>query len=88
METSEKIPAGQHSWTIDVPARVGGYIEIQADSPSAGDRLTLKIKSNGKVINEQAEKLDGPLPAGTAFFVQAFYDDYSNAQKEAEEGAE
>ena len=85
LETYEKILAGPHSWTVDVPAHVGGYIELQADAPNSGDKLTLKIKSNGHVVNEQSEQLNGPLQSGTAFFVQAFYDDYSSAKAESEE---
>jgi hypothetical protein len=88
LETYEKIPAGPHSWTIDVPARVGGYIELGADAPNSGDKLTMKIKSNGHVVNEQSEQLNGVLQPGTAFFVQAFYDDYSNAKAETEENQE
>src|SRR6266481_631930 len=67
LETYEKIAAGARSWTIDVPAHVGGYIEIGADKPSPGDRLAMKVKSNGKLVNEQTEKLDQPLQSGYAF---------------------
>jgi len=85
LETYEKIAAGARSWTIDVPAHVGGYIEIGADKPSPGDRLAMKVKSNGKLVNEQTEKLDQPLQSGYAFFLQVHYDDYSNAGSEREE---
>jgi hypothetical protein len=88
MEAYEKIPAGLHSWTVDVPAQVGGYIELQADAPTSGDKLTMKIKSNGHLVNEQADQLNGPLQSGTAFFVQAFFDDYSNANAESGENHE
>jgi hypothetical protein len=85
VETYEKIAAGACSWTIDVPAHVGGYIEIGADKPGPGDRLAMKVKSNGKLVNEQTEKLDQPLQSGYAFFLQVHYDDYSNAGSESEE---
>ena len=89
LETYEKIPAGARSWTISVPARVGGYIEIEAEKPNSGDKLAMKVKSNGKIVDEQAEKLEGPLQAGTAFFLQVHFDDYSKADAEREEsGAE
>jgi len=84
LETYEKIPAGTRSWTISVPARVGGYIEIEADKPNPGDQLAMKVKSNGKIVDEQAEKLEGALQSGTAFFLQAHFDDYANANSEKE----
>ncbi len=45
----------------------------------------MKVKSNGKLVNEQTEKLDQPLQSGYAFFLQVHYDDYSNAGSEREE---
>jgi len=68
VETYEKIAAGTRSWTIDVPVHVGGYIEIGADKPSPGDRLAMKVKSNGRLVNEQTETLDQPLQSGYVFF--------------------
>ncbi|PYU56728.1 MAG: hypothetical protein DMG55_22790 [Acidobacteria bacterium] len=85
VETYEKIAAGTRSWTIDVPAHVGGDIEIGADKPSPGDRLAMKVKSNGRLVNEQTETLDQPLKSGYVFFLQVHYDDYSKAGSEREE---
>jgi len=84
LETYEKIAAGTRSWTIEVPAHVGGYIEIEAENPNPGNRLAMKVKSNGKLVDEQTEKLDQPLQSGHAFFLQVHYDDYSNAGSEKE----
>ncbi len=81
LETYEKIAAGARSY---VPAHVG-YIEIGADKPSPGDKLAMKVKSNGKLVTEQTEKLDQPLQSGYAFFLQVHYDDYSKAGSEREE---
>jgi len=83
LETYEKIPAGARSWTIDVPSQVGGYIEIQAENPNVGDRLSMRIRVDGKLIDEQIEKLDAALQPNTAFFLQDHFDDYSNAASEA-----
>lgn len=30
LDTYEKVAAGEHSWTVDVPATVGGNLEFQA----------------------------------------------------------
>ena len=47
MESWEKIPAGTRSWSIDLPPGVGGYIELGADHPNAGDTLTMRVRMNG-----------------------------------------
>jgi hypothetical protein len=79
LDSWEKIPAGTKSWSIDVPAGVGGYIELEADHPNVGDTVTMRVHVNGKLVDEQTDKLDQPLEPNTAFFVQDHYDDYSQA---------
>jgi hypothetical protein len=66
----EKIPAGPHTWSVDVPGGIGGYIELEADHPSPGDTLTQRIKMDGKEVDNQSGRLDSPLQPNTAFFVQ------------------
>lgn len=83
LESWEKIAPGGRSWSIAVPPHVGGYVEIEADSPKVGDRLSMRIRVDGKLIDEKMDKLDSPLPSGTVFAVQDHYDDYSNAGAEA-----
>ena len=84
VDSHEKIPAGPHSWTIDVPAGVGGYIELEADHPNPGDTLTMRVHMNGDLVDEQSDKLDSPLQPNTAFFVQDHFDDYSKAAEQTE----
>ena len=79
LETYEDVPAGKHSWTIAVPAQVGGYVELGADSPHPGDRLSWTIKVGGTAVDEQSDTLDRPLESGTAFFIQSYCDDYASA---------
>ena len=79
LNSYEKIPAGSRSWTIDVPAGVGGYIELEADDPKPGDRLTMRVHMNGNLVDEQSETLDQPLEPNTAFLLQDEFDDYSKA---------
>lgn len=77
METYEDVPAGSHSWSIDVPAGAGGYVELNAVEPKVGDRLTWKVSANGRVVSEQSETLGQPLEKNTAFFLQNYFADYS-----------
>jgi hypothetical protein len=85
LETWETIPPGSHSWSIDVSPGVGGYIEIEADHPSVGDKLTMHVKANGHAVDDQSEKLDSALQPGTAFFLQDHFQDYSKANEESGE---
>jgi len=77
LQSWEKIPAGAHSWTIDVPSGIGGYIELDADHPEPGATLTQRVSINGKETFNETDRLDSPLEPNTAFFVQVYYEDYS-----------
>ncbi len=76
LETYEDVPAGSHSWTIDVPARTGGYVELSAVDPKPGDKLSWKVSVNGSVVSEQAETLAQPLEENTGFFLQSYFAEY------------
>jgi hypothetical protein len=79
LDSWQKIPAGLRSWMIDVPAGVGGYIELDADQPKVGDTVTMRVGMNGQLVDKETSRLDQPLDANTAFFVQDHFDDYSAA---------
>lgn len=85
LEAWEKVPAGSHTWTVDIPTGIGGYVEFEADHPNAGDSLTQRIKINGKELDSQTDRLDGALQPNTAFFVQFHRDDFSSAEAAPEE---
>ena len=78
----EKIPAGSKSWSIDVPSGVGGYIELEAEKPKPGDKITMRVRMNGHIVDDQTDTLDKPLEPNTAFFVQDHFDDYSKAAEQ------
>ena len=77
LEAWTPVTAGTHTWTIEVPADAGGYIDLDAESPTVGDKLSWKILLNGKTVEEQTETLDEPLAEGYGFGLQSYYDDYS-----------
>ena len=85
VESWEKIPAGPHSWTVDIPSGIGGYIELEADHPNPGDTLTQRIRINGKEVDSQSDRLDSALQPNTAFFVQFHRDDFSSAEAERQD---
>jgi hypothetical protein len=79
VETHEDVSAGFHTWTIDLPANTGGYVELGAVKPNVGDKLSMKVLVNGKVAYEESSTLKEALQPNYAFFVQAHFEDYSRA---------
>jgi hypothetical protein len=88
VESSEKISAGTHHWTVDVPSGIGGYIELNADHPNPGDILNAGVKINGSEISHHTDKLERAPEPNAAFFVQFHYDDFSKATAEPEEATQ
>jgi hypothetical protein len=82
LETHEDVGPGHHSWAIDVPNGVGGYVELGAVDPQPGDELSWTLAVNGETVDEQSEALEEPLQKGYAFFIQTYFDDYATADFE------
>lgn len=82
LEAWTPIKAGTQIWTMSIPRGAGGYIELGAEDPKVGDKLSWKITLNGETIDEQSETLERPLESGYAFFLQSAYDDYSTMKQE------
>jgi hypothetical protein len=82
LDTYEKVPAGSHSWTIDVPSAVGGDLEFQADNPKSGSRLTWTVRSGGRVLARDSETINASLQANEAFFLKFDADDFAATEQE------
>lgn len=82
LESWETMTAGLKSCSIDVPPGVGGYIELDADQPNVGDWIAIRVHVNGRLVDTESDKLEQPLEANEAFFVQDHFDDYSQAGTE------
>jgi hypothetical protein len=80
LETYEDVPAGTYRWIVDVPSEVGGYVELNAVAPKAGDRLKFRVLANGREVFTDSDQLEKPLEPGYAFFVQAYFDDYAKGK--------
>ena len=80
IDADEQLDAGTHSWSIDVPRQVGGYIDLSAIDPQVGDQLSWRVLVNGEVVDEQFDKLEKPLESGYAFGLVAAFDDYSTGE--------
>lgn len=82
LDSYEKMPAGTHSWTIDVPATVGGDLELEAQNPKAGSHLTWTVRSGNTVLKHETETLDGALRANEAFFLKVDAEDFSRTDSD------
>jgi hypothetical protein len=82
LNSQEKVAAGSHTWTIDVPAGVGGTLEFEAENPKPGSWLKWTVSSGNKVLMHESDTLNVTLKANEAFFVQYQADDFSTAQQE------
>ena len=80
LETYEDVGPGPHTWTIDVPKDVGGYVELSATSPHPGDHLHWTLTAAGNTVDEQDETLEKPLEPGYGFFIQAYFEDYASGE--------
>ena len=78
LEAWEDVAAGHHSWTIDVPSSVGGYVELSAVEPKQGDELRWTVAVNGETVDEQSDRLAEPLPRGYGFALQTYFEDYAS----------
>ena len=85
MEAWTQISPGTHRWTVDVPSSVGGYIDLTAENPKSGDKLTWKILVDGTTVDEQSETLEEALKPGWAFGLQTFMEDYSKGEPSDDE---
>jgi hypothetical protein len=80
MDAVEVVEPGTHSWTIDVPRGVGGYVDFTAVEPKVCDRLSWRLLANGQIADEQFDELKEPLQSGYAFGLTAAFDDYSTGE--------
>jgi hypothetical protein len=80
LDTFEKIAAGHHTWTVDVPATVGGDLELQAESPKAGARLSWTVRAGDRVLRRESETLNTAIRSNEAFFLKLDMDDYSSPE--------
>jgi hypothetical protein len=84
LETWERIGPGQHTWTIEVPAGVGGTAEVDAEGPQVGSRVRVAVKIGGRTVAEDSLVLHEPLRGGDGFFAQVHLEDYATGKEGGE----
>jgi hypothetical protein len=81
LEAWEKIGAGRHTFTLDVPPNVGGTVEVDVEDPKVGSKVRVEVEVNGQVVAADSATLDAPLKPGYAFFAQVELDDYATGKQ-------
>lgn len=79
--TNVKLAPGDHTYTIQVPPAVHGYVELGIDAPPIGAKAAVKVHVGEKVAAEDAAQLEAPLEKGYAFFAQVYIGDYAAAEE-------
>jgi hypothetical protein len=85
IDTWQKIPAGKHTFTIDVPANVGGSIELRVDQPKLGATIKVAVLVDGRVVSENTDHLDQPLEKGYGFATGIQIEDYARGKEAKDE---
>ncbi len=87
LETWQEIPAGTHTFEIDVPANVSGSVWVRIDEPSVGAKVKVVVRrADGEVVAEDWLRLDEPLQAGYGFAAGVEIEDYARGKAAEEEG--
>jgi hypothetical protein len=80
LESWQKIPAGKHTFDIDVPADVSGSVWVRVDEPSVGAKVKIVLRANGRYVGEDAMTLDQPLEDGYGFAAGLEIEDYARGK--------
>jgi hypothetical protein len=88
LEAWEQIQAGQHVFTVEVPANVGGHISVLFPDPKVakvGSKLSVRVSVNGKLLGEDVQTLDKPLPEGYGMQAEVSSSDFASGKTEPSE---
>ncbi len=80
MEAWQKVPAGKHTFDIDVPANVSGSVWVRVDEPSVGAKVKVVMRANGELVGEDAMTLQEPLEEGYGFAAGLEVEDYAKGK--------
>lgn len=84
IEAWQKVDAGTHTFTIDVPANVSGSVWLRVDDPNVGAKVKLTMRANGEYVGEDALTLEKPLEPGYGFSAGLEVDDYARGKLTSE----
>ena len=85
LESWERVGAGAHTFSIEVPSSVGGTAEISAENPKIGSRVRIAVKVDGRIVAEDFSTLTEPLQPGYGFFAQVHLEDYASGKLEEDD---
>jgi hypothetical protein len=77
IEVTEPVAAGEHSYTVQVPPAVHGYVELAIKTPQIGAKAEVHVRVGGEVVAEDSNELTSALKDNEAFFAQVHMNDYA-----------
>lgn len=80
VETWEKVPAGPHTVTIDVPPGVSSTVERSSEGAKPGSTVEVSVEVQGAVAARDADTLSQPLEEGYGFFAQLHFEDLAQGK--------
>jgi len=80
LDTYQKVPAGSHSWSVDVPSAVGGDLEFEAEQPKPGSHLKWTVRCGSRILAENSETLNSALQGNEAFFLKFDSEDFASGE--------
>lgn len=75
LEARQPLAAGEHSFSVQVPPKTYGRVEVQIHDPQVGASFAWVVLVGGRVIYEHTDTLEKPLEQGYAFFDNVELDD-------------
>src|SRR3954463_12175677 len=70
----ESVPAGHHTWTVDVGKATGGTLDLGIDKPAVGAKMSWTVMLDGKEVVKDSDTLEKELQPGYAFGLQTNLD--------------
>lgn len=82
LEARQRVPAGRHRFSIEVPANVGGSVVARIDQPTLGDKVALALSAPGGAGGRNDTELAQPLHEGETVAAVLEIEDYASAALE------
>jgi hypothetical protein len=80
LESWERVSEGKHIFNVDVPANVGGTVEMSIEHPQLGATVHVVVRIGDRLVAEDSLTLDAPLQPGYGFTAQVVLDDYATGR--------
>jgi hypothetical protein len=84
LEAWQKLPAGTHSFAVEVPPGVSGNVEASVENSPVGAVARVMVKGVNGTVLEERETLERPLGPNEGFAAHVELDDWAEALRYGE----